>query len=401
MSDYNLKYIKYKTKYLELKGGGLFNYSTKRSDLTAVKVNGLALEHLSEKSKADRKIVLAAVTQDGFALQFASDKLKADRNIVLAAVTQDGFALQFAHTSLMKDKDLVFAYYKLYFITNVKNSDIRENFKDEVKYDTLYADKEIMLAMVKEDGLLLDYAYDELKSDREVVLAAVKQNGVALEYASDELISDKEVVLAAVKQHGLAYSYASDELKIDTSIIAAYKAYLITNAKLSYVRKAFIIDLTNIDQNNTFNNKLNTDKEFMLVMVKQDGALLRYASKILRADKDIVLAAVTEYGLAYKYASDELKADASIIAVYKAYLITNTKLSYVRQAFINNTNTLETDKELVLAMVTQDGLLLKYASDTLKADKEVVLAAIKQNKSALRFASDTLKTNKNSVLMAK
>ena len=40
----------------------------------------------------------------------------------------------------------------------------------------------------------------ELQADKDVVMAAVKQNGEALRFASKELQKDEEVVLAAEKQ---------------------------------------------------------------------------------------------------------------------------------------------------------------------------------------------------------
>jgi len=52
-----------------------------------------------------------------------------------------------------------------------------------------------------------------LRGDKDVALAAVKQNGLVLYYASDELRGDKEVVLAAMGQNRLALKFASDELK--------------------------------------------------------------------------------------------------------------------------------------------------------------------------------------------
>jgi hypothetical protein len=53
-------------------------------------------------------------------------------------------------------------------------------------------------------------------SDAQQVLAT---DG-ALEYASNELKADKEVVIAAVKQNAYALMYASDELKADPEMLA-------------------------------------------------------------------------------------------------------------------------------------------------------------------------------------
>ncbi len=50
-------------------------------------------------------------------------------------------------------------------------------------------------------------ASEELRAEREVVLAGVKQNGEALQYASEELRADREFMLAAVQQRGWALEY--------------------------------------------------------------------------------------------------------------------------------------------------------------------------------------------------
>ena len=44
----------------------------------------------------------------------------------------------------------------------------------------MLSDKEIGLAIVKQEGLRIVYLGDELRKDRDVMLAAVKQNGMAL-----------------------------------------------------------------------------------------------------------------------------------------------------------------------------------------------------------------------------
>ena len=61
---------------------------------------------------------------------------------------------------------------------------------------------------------------DELCADREVVLAAVKQSGYALESASEELRADREVVMAAVKQDGRALRCASNALQADPRLLS-------------------------------------------------------------------------------------------------------------------------------------------------------------------------------------
>jgi hypothetical protein len=58
------------------------------------------------------------------------------------------------------------------------------------------------------------------RSNREIVLAAVKQNGLVLYYAKD-FQGDREIVLAAIRQVALAFQHASKDLKTDPEIIKA------------------------------------------------------------------------------------------------------------------------------------------------------------------------------------
>lgn len=48
------------------------------------------------------------------------------------------------------------------------------------------------------------------------------------------------------------------------------------------------------------------------------------------------------------------------------------------------------DKEVMMAVVQKDGLLLRFAQDSLKADEDVVFEAVRQNRVAMRFAAESL-----------
>jgi len=64
------------------------------------------------------------------------------------------------------------------------------------------------LPQLMEGEITLDRVPEALRADREVVLAAVRQNGMALRFASAALQADREVVLAAVEQDGSALRHA-------------------------------------------------------------------------------------------------------------------------------------------------------------------------------------------------
>ena len=89
----------------------------------------------------------------------------------------------------------------------------------EEDYSNLRNSKPYMLEVVKNNGLLLEYASEDLRNDKEVVLKAVSQNGKSLEYASADLRNDKEVVLKAVSQNGESLRYASADLRNDKEVV--------------------------------------------------------------------------------------------------------------------------------------------------------------------------------------
>jgi hypothetical protein len=122
------------------------------------------------------------------------------------------------------------------------------------------------------------------QADKDVVLAMVTQDGSTLQYAAKALQQDKEIVLAAIAQCADALQYASAELQEDSEV-----------ARASSIGKA--------------------NKELLLAMVAQDGSALRYASPILRADKEVVSIAVAQCSDALQFASPELQEDTEVSLV--------------------------------------------------------------------------------------
>ena len=89
----------------------------------------------------------------------------------------------------------------------------------------------------------LYYAADSLKADKEVVMAAVKEYAGNLQDASKALKADKEVVMAAVQGDGSSLEYADDSLKADKDIVlmalhTQYKSYGDTENVFKFVDKS-------------------------------------------------------------------------------------------------------------------------------------------------------------------
>lgn len=104
--------------------------------LTAVRQDGLALQHIPKKWKKDNEVIMAAVQQNGLALQFcgsnkSGSKSKrsdpevpprcAQRDLVWAALQQNPRALKFASDELCEDEEIahfVMAYHKPLVLRN-------------------------------------------------------------------------------------------------------------------------------------------------------------------------------------------------------------------------------------------------------------------------------------------
>lgn len=209
------------------------------------------------------------------------------------------------------------------------------------------ANRDVVLAAVKNNGWELEHASLGLQSDREVILTAVQKSGHPLQFASEELRNDKEVVLTAVQKIGSAFRFASEELR--------------------------------------------NDKEVILAAIQNDGHILRFISEELRNDRDITLAAVQKNGWPLKYANEEFRNDKEIVL---------TAVQTSEQALEFASEELQGDRDIVLTAVQKSGWALKYASLGLRNDKEVLLAAVQNNGHPLQFASEELRNDRGIVLAA-
>jgi len=78
------------------------------------------------------------------------------------------------------------------------------------------SDKDLMVAAVGSPrGLALQFANATLKADRELVLAAVREDGFNLQHTTEVLRADKELVLAAVTRTHAALRFAKGGLQHD------------------------------------------------------------------------------------------------------------------------------------------------------------------------------------------
>lgn len=194
----------------------------------------LFLEHISKQLTGDKDIFSIAVKMNGLSIQY-SDLIN-DQEIVISALEQDPEAYKhicggklwkssrfkevkaevenFVEFSKLDDDELWCFENQKYLASQNRNDTIELIKKGKIKHLDLLAEEyrndiEIVLSLVKYEGLNLKFASKSLQENCEVVLAAVCSDGRALEYS---LISNREIALAALKNTSSAIEYVDVSL---------------------------------------------------------------------------------------------------------------------------------------------------------------------------------------------
>jgi hypothetical protein len=178
------------------------------------------------------------------------------------------------------------------------------------------------LAVVSQDGYILQDASARLRDDAEIVLAAVTQYGRALEYASPRLRDNKKIVKAAIAQRPAALRFASDRLQ---------RAALTRNSLyLEHVSPRF-----------------QDNEKIVKAAIARRPAVLRFASDRLQ------LAALTRNSLHLKHVDPRFQDNEKIVS---AAVRQNVKaLQYA-------SNRLQNDKKFNLAVITLNPMAILYMS---------------------------------------
>ena len=121
----------------------------------------------------------------------------------------DPSMIQYASEPLRRNKDMV-----LRAATAKARRGKGSPFSLRMVHPSMKADRDVVLATVRNYPLELAHASKALQDDPSIVMEAVMANGHALEFASAKCKNDPELVLQAVTQAGsAAMHHASDALK--------------------------------------------------------------------------------------------------------------------------------------------------------------------------------------------
>jgi len=205
---------------------------------------------------------------------------------------------------------------------------------------------EVAMALVKKNGLNLEFLNEKNRDDYDIVYAAVSRNSYALEFASSRLKKNKDIVTAASCNYPRVFKFADDTLKID---------------------REYILFLLKERQKNIYphiDNSLKSDDEIVYYVLcnwpksvdveyipesiynnrdriinimhtsKSSGVLYRVPSSSYKNDKELVLTGIIHdarssgYPIWMDEVSDEIYEDDEVICYVYKYLPDYAENSY-------------------------------------------------------------------------
>jgi hypothetical protein len=181
----------------------------------------------------DAELMRELTKKDWRAFQMAAPEMRADDSLQLLAVCQCWEAVKWAfNVQLPVMEECVRQEWRaVELFLDVNGPREGGYLSDEervalansnpliVRAPQLADDDVVMLAAVRNDGPVLQYASERLRADREIATSAIRQNWRALQFASQQLRGDKKLIMETLKQCGLALQHATEALRADHSVV--------------------------------------------------------------------------------------------------------------------------------------------------------------------------------------
>jgi hypothetical protein len=302
------------------------------------------------------------------------------------------------------DIKLSFFYSRHYFMQY-----IWDNFNNKVdESDSYKLDREIILSLIKINGLGLCFADEKLKEDKQVLLETIKNDFRAFHFANDYLRENKPFILEALKINLRVYSLLTEKLKKDDDIL-----FETGKQECLFFFKKEIENIENNSQevhdedcsqetidniSNEIENSLMNSKEYAV-----DGPFFfafefSFSYELLKNDEDYVLNLfklwphhLVDYNIFYSVAASRLLQSKKFIVE----LLKSETKGAVLWSWNEFPTSYWSDEEFVKAVTKINGDALQYANDIYKKNKEVVIEALKSSQSAIQFVDDSLKNDED------
>lgn len=221
-------------------------------------------------------------------------------------------------------------------------------------------DDEIATLAVKHDCFMLQWVSERLRDSERLVELAVTSNGLVLKYASRRLQSRKRVAIIAVSQVGDALEFVHEGLRNQIALEACMKH----PASLRFVPN------------------LTCNRVFMLQMVTHNGKALEFASRSLQADLELVTTALAQSLSAFEFIKDEALMSEDIVKAVVTY--DGNLIRFAPEILRGN-------RAIGHLAVKSSGYALRYLSAELRNDDEIVQSAMKNHPAAYYSASERIK----------
>lgn len=259
------------------------------------------------------------------------------------------------------DKDFIYEMVEIN-----KKMDTYSKYSAKLNYELLN-DEELM-NFIKENDL--DYTVDVSTCTKKEILNNIEQTCWDYDNLNEELKCDKDIILEYSKYDGKLITKVSDNVLSDNEIrklllreydILAYP----WDKKLEKVRYSKSIEKL---KKSIVSKYTDFNREDLLELVHKNGWLLDFFTYYYD-DKEMVLNALDSYLEIYPKISDRLKNDYDV--AYKVSISNEKNRSYIYLSIINNKK-FNSDKQIILNILSKNKDYYKYLNNEFKNDNEII-----------------------------
>lgn len=217
----------------------------------------------------------------------------------------------------------------------------------------------------------------EIRNKREIALAAVKKNGLLLEHMNADQRKDEEIARCACEQNLEAYKFVDPTIRQllipESPSPTAQHVHFDFNTSIPRDRQYDADTLLNIldrapEQFLHFPPEMRNQRRIALAAVKKDGLLLQHLNAAYKKDDEIVRSAIQQNRQALAFGDPELIANPDFVST----LFIGLQREKVLDLFRNLSDPLKSNKKVILAALKPNYLVFKLLDDTSRHDEEIV-----------------------------